>query len=160
MTAKCVPAGRQQLDGPGPACCTLHLGSRVPYAVVQCRRHCSTHAHARSVCADWRPSRPQTRGVERTCRTLSGEFSCLCEGSPKCCSGRSGTDSTRSVCNLDERLRVQIEGFKKALSRGGGANRFLRFLSRKAKDGASAASADTITLDDMLTFSPVRYLSR
>lgn len=50
---------------------------------------------------------------------------------------------------------VQIEGFKKALSKGGGAKNFLRFLSRK-KDGTQAASADTITLDDMLTFSPVR----
>jgi hypothetical protein len=50
---------------------------------------------------------------------------------------------------------VQIDGFKKALSRGGGANRFLRYLSRK-KDGNQAANADTITLDDMLTFSPVR----
>lgn len=50
---------------------------------------------------------------------------------------------------------VQIDGFKKALSRGGGANRFLRYLSRK-KDGSQAANADTITLDDMLTFSPVR----
>lgn len=51
---------------------------------------------------------------------------------------------------------IQVDGFKKALSRGGGASRFLRFLSRK-KDGA-AASADTITLDDMLIFSPVRIL--
>lgn len=54
-------------------------------------------------------------------------------------------------------VMIQIEGFKKALSRGGGASRFLRFLSRKKDDGA-AASADTITLDDMLTFSPVRRL--
>ena len=49
----------------------------------------------------------------------------------------------------------QIDGFKKALSRGGGANKFLKFLSRK-KDGTGTANADTITLDDMLTFSPVR----
>jgi hypothetical protein len=52
-------------------------------------------------------------------------------------------------------MHLQIEGFKKALSKGGGANKFLRFMSRK-KDGSGAASADTITLDDMLTFSPVR----
>jgi hypothetical protein len=50
---------------------------------------------------------------------------------------------------------MQIDGFKKALSRGGGASRFLRFLSRR-NQGSTAASADTITLDDMLTFSPVR----
>lgn len=49
---------------------------------------------------------------------------------------------------------LQVDGFKKALFRGGGASRFLRFLSRKKDDGATA-SADTITLDDMLTYSPV-----
>ena len=55
-------------------------------------------------------------------------------------------------------MRLQIEGFKKALSKGGGANKFLRFMSRK-KEVNGTASADTITLDDMLTFSPVRVRS-
>lgn len=56
---------------------------------------------------------------------------------------------------VPENYCFQVEGFKKALSRGGGASRFLRFLSRKKDDGGTA-SAENISLDDMLTFSPVR----
>jgi hypothetical protein len=51
-----------------------------------------------------------------------------------------------------EAEHFQIEGFRNALSCGN-ANNFLRHFSRK-KDGNSEASASTITLNDMLTYSP------
>lgn len=55
---------------------------------------------------------------------------------------------------------MQLERFNKALSRGVGASRVWRYLSgRKGKNGvATSVSGDSLTVDDMLTYSPVRPL--
>ena len=52
-----------------------------------------------------------------------------------------------------EEAVLQVEGFQKALSKGGTAAGFLGFLSKKK--GKAGVSADSITLDDMLTYSQV-----
>jgi hypothetical protein len=54
---------------------------------------------------------------------------------------------------------VQLERFNKALSRGVGASRVWRYLSgRKGKNGVAASvSGDSLTVDDMLTYSPVCF---
>jgi hypothetical protein len=58
---------------------------------------------------------------------------------------------------------MQLDKFNKALSRGVAASRVWRYLSGKGKNKGAApgsvASNHSMDVDDMLTYSPVRFFS-